>query len=132
MILLDTHAAVWFARGSGLGKQSESLGKEALTADQLAISAISFWEIGLLVSRRRLKSIDSAEDMRERILGSGIIEVPLTGEIALRAVDLGGLPGDPADRFIMATAIVCDAILMTADAGLLDWKHTVRRINAEE
>ena len=132
MILLDTHSAIWFIIDSGLGKRSQDLADDALAADQLTISAISFWEIGLLVSKRRLRPIDSAEDLRERVLGSGIIEVPLTGDIALRAVDLGGLPGDPADRFIVATAIACDAVLMTADARLLKWKHTVKRVNAEE
>jgi PIN domain nuclease of toxin-antitoxin system len=55
----------------------------------------------------------------------------LTGDIALRAVELENLHSDPADRFIAATAIVHDATLMTADESLLAWRSKVRRQNAE-
>jgi hypothetical protein len=41
------------------------------------------------------------------------------GDAALLAVDLKNLHGDPADRFIVSTAIMHDAILVTADARLL-------------
>ena len=71
-------------------------------------------------------------ELRERVLNAGIIELPLTGDIALRAVDLANLPNDPADRFIMATAITHGAMLMTADEQLLSWKHTIKRQDADE
>ena len=45
----------------------------------------------------------------------GIVELPLTGEIAVLAGELESLHGDPADRFIAATAIRHDATLVTAD-----------------
>jgi PIN domain nuclease of toxin-antitoxin system len=54
-----------------------------------------------------------------------------TGEIAIVAGELDGLHGDPADRFIAATAIVHDATLVTADERLLRWRHPLRRQNAE-
>jgi PIN domain nuclease of toxin-antitoxin system len=132
VILLDTHALVWFTTDAGLGKKSQALADQALANDRLAVSAISFWEIALLVAKNRLKSIDSAEKLREHVLGAGVIELPVTGEIALRAVDIANLPDDPADRFIMATAIVHGATLMTADNQLLGWKHAIRRQNAEK
>jgi len=40
----------------------------ALNQDQLAISAISFWEMALLVAKGRFKSLDSAARMREQVL----------------------------------------------------------------
>jgi PIN domain nuclease of toxin-antitoxin system len=132
VILLDTHALIWFTTDAGLGKKSQALADQALADDRLAVSAISFWEIALLVIKNRLKSIDSAEKLREHVLDAGIIELPVTGEIALRAVDIANLPDDPADRFIMATAIVHGATLMTADDQLLGWKHAIRRQNAEK
>ena len=53
MILLDTHAAIWFATDSSLlGKNSRDLADEALDNERLVISAISFWEIALLVAKR--------------------------------------------------------------------------------
>ena len=50
-----------------------------------------------------------------KVLAAGVQELPITGEIAIRAVELNNLPGDPADRFIMATAITHGATLVTAD-----------------
>jgi PIN domain nuclease of toxin-antitoxin system len=132
VILLDTHAAIWFITDdAALGKRSRAAALSALAEDQLTISAISFWEIALLVGKQRIKSLESAAQIREQALAVGVIELPLTGDIALRAVALGNLPGDPADRFIMATAVVHDAILVTADTQLLAWKHTVKRRDAK-
>jgi PIN domain nuclease of toxin-antitoxin system len=48
------------------------------------------------------------------------------------AGSLEGLHGDPADRFIVATAIVHDATLMTADAILLKWRNGLRRQDADK
>jgi len=46
VILLDTHAAVWLASHEPvLGQKSCSLALAARVENQLAISAISFWEI---------------------------------------------------------------------------------------
>jgi PIN domain nuclease of toxin-antitoxin system len=97
----------------------------------LAVSAVSFWEIALLIAKRRLRSLDSAEIARRQILDTGVSELPLSGDIAIIAAELNGLHGDPADRFIVATAITHDATLMTADDRLLRWRHSVRRQNAE-
>jgi PIN domain nuclease of toxin-antitoxin system len=132
VILLDTHAAIWFTTDSGLGKRSQAIAEEALADDRLAISAISFWEVSMLVAKRRLRSLDSASELRKKVLDSGINEVPLTGDIAIVAGNLEGLHGDPADRFIVATAITHDATLMTADESLLEWRHKLRRQNAEK
>ena len=96
-----------------------------------AVSAISFWEIALLIAKRHLRSSDSAEVTRRLILDAGVIELPLTGDVAILAGELEGLHADPADRFIAATAILQDATLMTADDRLLRWRHAVRRHNAE-
>ena len=132
MILLDTHAALWFATDNGLlGKRSQRTIDRALEDDQLAVSVISFWEITLLIAKRCVRSIDSAAETRDFILRAGIGELPLTGEIAILAGELNSLHGDPADRFIAATAIRHDATLVTADEKLLRWRHSLRRRNAE-
>jgi len=132
VILLDTHAALWFAMDNGLlGKRSQRTIDRALEDDQLAVSVISFWEITLLIAKRRVRSIDSAAETRDFILRAGIGELPLTGEIAILAGELNSLHGDPADRFIAATAIRHDATLVTADEKLLRWRHSLRRQNAE-
>ncbi len=132
MILLDTHVALWFVAGSGsIGRQSRRIVRQAVANSQLVVSAVSFWEIALLIAKRRLRSADSAEQMRHLVLSAGATELPLAGESAILAGELEGLHGDPADRFIAATAILHDATLMTADHRLLRWRHSLRRQNAE-
>jgi len=132
VILLDTHAAIWFMRDDpALGKRARAAAVTALEEDQLAISAISFWEMALLVAKGRLRTLKDPVEQRQWMIRAGLIELPLTGDIALRAVELDDLHGDPADRFIAATAAVHDATLMTADEALLRWRSKVRRQNAE-
>jgi PIN domain nuclease of toxin-antitoxin system len=132
VILLDTHAAIWFMRNdAALGKKARAMAVAAVEENQLAISAISFWEIALLITKGRLRSLKDPAEQRRLMMSAGIVELPLTGEIALLAVELQNLHSDPADRFIAATAVVHDATLMTADETLLAWRSKVRRQNAE-
>jgi PIN domain nuclease of toxin-antitoxin system len=133
VILLDTHAAIWFVEANrALGTRSRSLADRAARAGELAISAISFWELALLIAKGHVRSRRSAAEHRTTIITAGIAELPLTGDIALRAVDLDGLPSDPADRFIVATAILHRATLITADAKLLAWRHDLSRQDASQ
>lgn len=59
----------------------------------------------------------------------GVIELALTRDIPLLAVELKNRHGDAADRFIATTAIVHDATLLTAPRLL--WHGKVSRQNAE-
>jgi PIN domain nuclease of toxin-antitoxin system len=131
VILLDTHVAIWMATGTRFGRRSMSMVSKTLAEGSLAISAISFWEIAMLIAKRRLRALKSATEQRTKILAAGVCELPLTGEICLLAGELDGMHADPADRLIAATAIAHDATLVTADARLLRWRHSLRRYNAE-
>ena len=73
---------------------------------------------------------DSAAAWRLDLLQAGLTEWPLDGETAIRATGLGGLPEDPADRFIVACALTHGAALVTADEALLRWPHALERIDA--
>jgi PIN domain nuclease of toxin-antitoxin system len=46
-------------------------------------------------------------------------EIGLSAEVAMTAVELEDLHGDPFDRVIVATALTEDAVLLTADRPLL-------------
>ena len=132
MILLDTQAAIWsITNNTALGKRSRTIVSQSLTDGLLAISAVSFWEMAILIAKRRLRALRSASEQRDKILAAGIQEIPLTGDIALLAVELENLHNDPADRFIVATAIIHDATLLTADTALLEWPSKLRRHDAE-
>ena len=68
----------------------------------LAVSAISFWEIAMLIAQGSASvDQDPPPTCVKPILKAGINEIPLTGDIAIVAGGLDGLPGDPADRFIV-------------------------------
>lgn len=130
MLLLDTHVLVWFATEDDvLGRRCRSLAHKALGAGQLAVSAISFWEIALLAAKGRLQISNPPLELRALLLDTGVLELPLAGDLAIFAAGLG-LHGDSADRFIAATAISHGATLVTADERLLQWKHSLKRQDA--
>jgi len=72
----------------------------------------------MLIAKRRLDAATSPSQHRAKILASNFEEIPITGDIAILAAGLD-LHGDPADRFIVATAVAHNATLMTADRALL-------------
>lgn len=63
-------------------------------------------------------------------LADGLVEIPLTGEMAVRAAKLPNLHPDPADRFIVAAALDGHRLL-TADRLILDWPGDLERIRAD-
>jgi len=131
VIVLDTHALLWSQRDpKQLGKKALSLIERLWGAGAVCVSAITFWELGQLEERKRVNLSVSMRTWRIALLNSGLIELPLNGEIALRSLDFLALHADPADRFIAATALVHDASLMTADEKLLDWHHELKRHDA--
>lgn len=118
--VLDTHALVWVLQGNArLGARAGRLAERALVTDTLHASAIAFWEVSLLVAHSRLTLPGSPEDFRRRVLGLGIRELPVTGDIALRAAAFSQALQDPADCLVAATADVHHGRLMTADERLL-------------
>lgn len=126
MIILDTHVLVWaLTDDRKLGRKARTLIEKHWANAKLAVAAISFWEIGQLQSRRRLQLHAPVREWRNELLTAGIIELVLDGDIALRAIELNGLAEDPADRFIVATALTHQAVLLTADEKLLDWRHSL-------
>jgi PIN domain nuclease of toxin-antitoxin system len=102
----------------------------ATSAGELAVSAISFWELAQLIERDRIDPDLSPAEWRRRALAAGLLELPLTGEIGIRAAELDGFHGDPGDRMLAATAIVHDAVMVTGDQQILDWKGPLRRCDA--
>ena len=131
MIVLDTHVLVWAAGDDRkLGRNARALIDKLWAIGKVAVPAIAFWEVGVLQARRRLRLPSPVREWRDEVLAAGAIELPLDGTVAVRALELSGLPEDPADRFIVATALVHGAALMTADEKLLDWRHPLERHDA--
>ena len=132
MILLDTHVLLWYRMGDRrLGRRARRTVERALSRRRAAVSAVSFWEVALLVSRGRIDLLVDPEAWRRTLLAQGLLEIPVNGIIAVRAGMLAGLRGDPADRLIVATALEGHQLL-TADRRILDWSGQLNRLDATE
>ena len=132
MILLDTHVLLWYRMGDRrLGRRARRTVERALSRRRAAVSAASFWEVALLVSRGRIDLLVDPEAWRRTLLAQGLLEIPVNGIIAVRAGMLAGLRGDPADRLIVATALEGHQ-LRTADRRILEWSGQLNRLDATE
>ncbi len=122
-LVMDTHVWVWLVQGDNRIRTVLPAINEATARGRLRVSAISAWEIGMLVAKGRLELSADPLDWVERALSApGIPLVALTPRIAIEATRLPGPPdlrGDPADRIIAATARVLGARLLTRDVSLL-------------
>lgn len=131
MILLDTHSFVWLAcDDKRLGKLSRRRIERARADAGVAVSAVSYFEIGALVDRGRLRLSEPLEGLRARALEAGVQELAVDVPVALLASRLRSFHGDPVDRLLVATAMERGASLMTADTTLLDWKSGPALIDA--
>ncbi len=121
-VILDTHTLLWMDRNdAALGQVAREQIELAWRAGMVAVSAISFWEAAMLAQRGRIVLPVVAERWRADWLQAGLIEIPVDGRIALLSCDLDNFHRDPADRFIVATALAANLPLMTADQQILDW-----------
>lgn len=132
MIVLDTHVLVWQEQGDRrLGRRARRTLESALLAGDAAVSAISFWEIGMQVRKNRLDFRLDPDVWRRDLLEQGLVEIPVDGRIACRAGLLARMHGDPADRIIVATALEGHQ-LVTADRQILDWPGPLNRLSATD
>jgi PIN domain nuclease of toxin-antitoxin system len=123
-VILDTHSLVWLIDGDeSLGKESRRRIEQATAPGSILISAITPWEIAMLVQKGRLELALPLRKWFEEVLESRIISIaPLLPEIA---IDSAMLPGeihrDPSDRIIIATARHHNLPLLTMDRKILSY-----------
>ena len=126
MIVLDTHAWIWFISNPDLlSKRAEKAMNAAVKDKSIIVSSISAWELALLVSKKRLKLTLDVSDWIAKSESLPFIQfVPVTNSIAVKSVNLPlPLHPDPADRIIIATALSMGAPLVTKDKKLLGYSH---------
>ena len=112
-----------------LGPRADHRIQQAITDGDAAFSAISVWEVALLLSKRRLTLNVDAMQWRSSLLSGGFTEVPVDGVIAARSVALTDFHDDPADRIIVATAQDGHE-LITGDRQILGWPGPLDRFPA--
>ncbi len=117
--LLDTHIILWsVTQPERLTREVADILRDA--RHELWCSPISAWEILILAEKQRIRLLGEPRQSLRKIMGDlGLIEAPLTVEVAIRSRLLDLSHQDPADRFIAATAIVYGLTLITADERLL-------------
>lgn len=131
MWLLDTHVLIWLLQGDAkLGKETRELIEGHRYCGEVLVSAATYWEIALLQKKRKLFYRYPLHMWKNNIEVLGIGEIALTGDVAFQAVALEDCHGDPADRFIMAAAIMGAATLLTADKKILAWSGSLQRRDA--
>lgn len=120
MIVLDTHVWLWWA--ADRARLSGPAADAIASADAVGIPAISAWEVAMLADRGRIELDRSPSAWVRRALSADArtVELPLTSTIAVGAAGLGaeGMHWDPADRFILATAVDHRALLVTRDTAI--------------
>jgi PIN domain nuclease of toxin-antitoxin system len=130
-LLLDTHTVVWMTEDlPSLGKVARRSCDAALAVGDLAIPSIVLFELGWTLKRKRIAGPVNLRDWRNRVVSLGAREIGLSAEIAMGAVELEEMHGDPIDRIIVATALAHDAVLLTADGPILEWSGRLRRQDA--
>ncbi len=125
MIVLDTHVWVWWMSDrTQLSKRAQKAVEEHKEFGKIVISSISTWEVAMLVLRKRLKLTMDVEDWLSRAEAIPFLNfVPVDNYIALKATQLNSdLHKDPADRIIIATAIVLGASLVTKDRRIRNFR----------
>ena len=124
-LLLDTHILVWWKTDPGrLTKaQAGALSDVEMGQAQASISAITLRELAKMAERHRLEIPLPLDMWLEEIEASPWLSVlPLTARIAAESVSLGeGVPNDPADQIIIATARCHGLQLVTSDERIRRW-----------
>lgn len=127
-VLLDTCAAIWLANGDPIAPAALAAISYAALADGIFVSPASAWEVGLLsrvrgANQPAVSFLPDPQSWFARLMGGpGIKEAPLLPEIAIASSHLPEpLHGDPADRFIIATARHHQIPIITRDGRIIDY-----------
>ena len=125
VVVIDTCVMIWDAlepkKLSAKAKKTiEGVDRES----NLIISDISIWEISMLFKKGRIQVDETPANLINTILiARNYIVKSISPEIAELSVNLNDeINNDPADRLIVATSILENCPLVTADKNLIDAK----------
>jgi PIN domain nuclease of toxin-antitoxin system len=117
LMVLDTCAVLWIAFNR------EKFTKQTLglidTCENLIISTMSFWEIGVKIKKKKLIIPMELTEFIHLFSSNHNISIVAPGiDIILRTLDLPWAHNDPVDRIVVATAIKYDMKLVSGDATI--------------
>ena len=120
MIILDTCAVLWLAEGSDrLSSETVSIiDREAV----VSVSAISAFEIAIKYRNGKLSLPMPPEEWWARVITHHRVDViDLSPELVMGATRLPHIHKDPADRFIIATALAHNCPVVSADRRFAEY-----------
>ena len=123
MILLDTHAWIWWVAESP--RLSRGAGQAIAEADELGISIMSCWEVAMLVAKQRIGlNLDVQDWIDLALQRPKVWLIPIDPGIAVLSTRLpGGFHADPVDRLLAATCLTYGIPLVSKDRAITDWRH---------
>ena len=131
--MLDTNVLLRFRfQQRRLGRQTLRVVEQAWEAQDVAVSAITFWETAMLYDKGRVSLTEDVALWRQELLAAGLTEIRVDGAIGVLAGSLDYPRGDPADRLIIATALAGDHQLVTLDRTILAWPGPLNRLRADD
>lgn len=124
-LLLDTCAIIWLGNGDRMSPASLSAVQKAAATAEVFVSPISAWEIGYAHAdpKKDIHFLPSPDVwFKAFLMRVGVRLAPFS---VMAAIDASALPGtihgDPADRFLIATARELGAAIVTRDRRILDY-----------
>ena len=123
-ILLDTHTWIWLFNGSTeLSQDTIEQIDFAANKGKVFISAISVWELSMLVAKNRVNLSQPIHQwVKDSFSQPGVNLSPILPEIAIESSFLpGDFHGDPADRIIVATTRINNLTVLTRDKKIIKY-----------
>ena len=123
MVVLDTCSLLWWTlQPERLSSTAKRLCEQLPTSPGW-VSAISFWEIGIKQQKGQIALPVSLEEYVTRVKRTGAVRiVPVDESVWLKSLALNWKHSDPADRVVVATALTCEAPLLTKDTKMRRWR----------
>lgn len=121
MLIVDTHAALWFLEGD---KRLSAMARELIEDDgvERRLSAVSVWEVAV---KKSLGKLRVSTNFHRLLYEQGLSALPVTDTHALRIADLPFHHRDPFDRLLVAQAQAEGMSIVSKDAKLRAYDVTV-------
>ena len=117
MVVLDTSALIFWTLDRD--RLSDTAAAAIAEADRILVSSISIWEIGIKVNRGGLSIPLTVREFADRLIRVDRVELlPVDTATWLKNIELDWAHRDPADRTIVAVALLHSCPLVTSDRAI--------------
>ena len=117
MIIADTAALIFWTLDRE--RLSAPVARAIAQADNIGVSSISIWEIGVKVGKGKLDLLLSIRELTDRLAQVARVKLfPVDAATWTTNLELDWNQRDPADRTMVATAILHACPLVSPDATI--------------